>query len=138
MLILNRELFGLSISSCKYNIEREKIMTITQLNEIVATADKKAIAKEFKKLGYILCNRSRKLGKVGIVELIQAVESETEDFADSKHKHLYDGCICGTVKGYENYEFVYVNVYDIKPSTDPFDDEETAMQTEMLIWAKEI
>ena len=40
--------------------------------------------------------------------------------------------------GYENYEFIVVEVYDIKPSADPFDDEETAIQTGMLIWAKEL
>ena len=40
--------------------------------------------------------------------------------------------------GYENYEFIFVEVYDIKPSADPFDDEETAIQTGMLIWAKEL
>ncbi len=51
---------------------------------------------------------------------------------------MYSGCICGRVTGYENYEFNFVEVYDIKPSADPFDDEETAIQTGMLIWAKEL
>jgi len=111
-------------------------MTLEQLTEIIRTANKKAITAEFKKLGYTLCNKGGKLGKVGIVDLVQAVKQETEDFTDSESKHLYNGRICGTVKGYESYEFVYINVYDIKPSTDPFDEEETAVQTEMLIWAK--
>ena len=113
-------------------------MTPTQLTEIIRTADKKAITKQLRELGYTYCDDDRKLGKVGIIEIVNAVKYETDDFSDAEHKHLCNGRICGTVKGYESYEFVFVNVYDIKPSSDPFDDEETAIQTEMLIWAKEI
>ena len=113
-------------------------MTLQQLTKIIKTADKKAIVAEFKLLGYIDCNHSRKLGKVSVVDLIKAVKYETEDFDDKSHKHLYNGRICGNIKGYEKFEFIYINVYYIKASTNPFDDEETAMQTEMLIWAKEI
>lgn len=112
-------------------------MLIEYLTQIIRTADKKAIAKQLKELGYTLCNSDRKLGKVGIVELVRAVKLETEDFTDAEREHLFNGRICGTVKGYENYEFIFVNTYNIKPSVDPFDDEETAIQTEMLIWAKE-
>ena len=50
-----------------------------------------------------------------------------------KYIYLFAG-----LAGYENYEFIFVEVYDIKPSADPFDDEETAIQTGMLIWAKEL
>ena len=113
-------------------------MDLSQLTVIVATANKKQIKDRLKALGYIDCNSDRKLGKVGIVELVNAVKFETEDFIDNDRKHLYNGRICVAVKGYESYEFVFVNIYDIKPSTDPFDDEETAIQTEMLIWAKEV
>lgn len=113
-------------------------MTLTQLTVIIRTADRKAIADELKRLGYIYCNRHHKLGKVGIVPIIQAVEQETEEFADNARKHLFNGRICGIVKGYEKYEFVYVSIFDIKPSTDPFDDEETVTQTAMDIFAKEI
>lgn len=113
-------------------------MTKVELTEIVKLADKTAIDSELEKRGYIYCNEHKKLGKVSIVPLMQRVIDETEDYADSERKHLYNGRICGKVKGYENYEFIYVNVFDIKPSADPFDDEETAMQTSMLIWAKEL
>lgn len=113
-------------------------MTIEELTTIVQTADKKKVADEMKRIGYVLCNTNRKLGKVGIVELVNAIKQETEDYSDSEHKRLFNGRICNAVKGYENYKFVIVNVYEIKPSDDPFDDEETAIQTEMLIYAKEI
>ena len=113
-------------------------MTLQQLTEIIRKADKKAITKQLQELGYTYCNDDRKLGKVSVVDLVLAIKDATEDFADGQRKHLYNARICGTVKGYENYEFVFVNVYDIKPSTDPFDNEETAVQTEMLIWAKAV
>lgn len=113
-------------------------MTPTQLTEIIRTADITTIHRELLSLGYTYFNKDKKLGKVGIVPLVQAITGETEEIADEQHKHLFKGYICGTVKGYESYEFVFVNVYDIKQSTDPFDDEETAIQTDMLIFAKEI
>lgn len=113
-------------------------MTKEELTEIVKLADKTAIDSELEKRGYIFCNEHKKLGKVGIVSLVQSVICETEDYTDYERKHLYSGCICGSVTGYENYEFIFVEVYDIKPSADPFDDEETAIQTGMLIWAKEL
>lgn len=113
-------------------------MTIEELTEIVKLADKVAFESELKKSGYIYCNNHKKLGKVSIVPLVQAVCAETEDYTDSEHKHLYSGCICDTIKEYENYEFLYINVFDIKPSADPFDDEEMAIQTSMEIWAKEL
>lgn len=113
-------------------------MTKEELTEIVKLADKTAIDSELEKRGYIFCNEHKKLGKVGIVSLVQSVICETEDYTDDERKHLYSRCICGSVAGYENYEFIFVEVYDIKPSADPFDDEETAIQTGMLIWAKEL
>lgn len=113
-------------------------MTLDELTTIIRTADKTAISERLKQLGYIYCNKDKRLGKVGIVELVNAIKHETEDFTDSEHKHLYNGRICYGVKGFEQFEFVLVNVFDIKPSTDPFDDEETAIQTEMNIWGKEI
>lgn len=113
-------------------------MTLDQLTTIIRTADKTTITKQLRELGYTLCNKDKRLGKVGIVELVNAITQETEDFIDSEHKHLYNGRICETVKGYENYEFIIINVFDIKPSTNPFDDEETAIQTEMHIWTKEM
>lgn len=113
-------------------------MDISQLTEIVLVANKEQIGSRLKALGYTYCNEDQKLGKVGIVELVNAVKFETEDFSDAERKHLYNGRLCGTVKDYENYEFLFVNVFDVKPSTDPFDDEEIAIQTEMLIWAKEV
>lgn len=111
-------------------------MTLEQLTDIIKAADKSEITKALEQFGYTLCNKDKKLGKVGIVELVQAIRLKTEDYTDKERKRLFNGRICGTVKGYDDYEFVLINIYAIKPSTDPFDDEETAIQTDMLIWAK--
>ena len=113
-------------------------MTKEELTEIVKLADKTAIDSEMEKRGYIYCNGHKKLGKVEIVPLFQSVICETEDYTDDDRKHLYSGCICGRVTGYENYEFNFVEVYDIKMSTAPFDNEEIAGQTRMDVWAKEL
>ncbi len=113
-------------------------MTLPQLTEIVKTADKKAITKQLKKHGYIFCNKDKKLGKLSIVDLFNGDEQQLEDVIDNAHMYVYDGCITRNVKGYEQYEFITITVCKICPSTDPFDNEETAIQTEMLIWAKEI
>lgn len=113
-------------------------MTKEELTEIVKLADKTAIDSEMEKCGYIYCNKHKKLGKVEIVPLFQSVICETEDYTDDERKHLYSGCICGRVTGYENYEFNFVEVYDIKMSTAPFDNEEVAGQTRMDVWAKEL
>ena len=113
-------------------------MTKEELTGIVKLADKTAIDTELEKCGYIYCNGHKKLGKVGIVSLVQSVIGETEDYTDDERKHLYSGCICGSVTGYENYEFIFVEIYDIKISTDPFENEEIARQTRMDVWAKEL
>ncbi|MCM1195196.1 MAG: hypothetical protein NC332_04600 [Firmicutes bacterium] len=113
-------------------------MTIGTLAAVVRTADKSEIFERLQQLGYIYCNQDKQLGKVGIVELVNAITFETEDLADCKRKKLYNGRICRGVIGYENYEFILVNTFEVRPSTDPFDDEETAVQTEMLVWAKKI
>ena len=113
-------------------------MTKEELTGIVKLADKTAIDTELEKCGYIYCNGHKKLGKVGIVSLVQSVIGETEDYTDDERKHLYGGCICLSVTGYENYEFIFVEIYDIKISTDPFENEEIARQTRMDVWAKEL
>lgn len=87
---------------------------------------------------HILQHSIKNSAKVEIVPLFQSVICETEDYTDDERKHLYSGCICGRVTGYENYEFNFVEVYDIKMSTAPFDNEEIAGQTRMDVWAKEL
>lgn len=110
-------------------------MRIEELSDIVKLADLKAITKEMKRLGYINCSDQRQLEKIGIVTLINSIVLRTEDIADSKGKYIYSGHICGTIAGYEKYEFIIINVYYSKPSADPLDKEKTVLETEMHVWA---
>ncbi len=111
-------------------------MVIEELVEIVSLVDPDAIAKELKRLGYHYCNEHGKFGKIGIVPIIAATVQSTENFIDEKRKYLYSGHICGPIEGHEEYEFLYVNVYSAKPSSDPLASNEAALQTEMSVWAK--
>ena len=103
-------------------------MKIEQLTEIIRTADKKAITKQLKELGYIDCKKDKKLRYLSIETLFKGKLEETETFPDSKDKRTYQGGIFTQVKGYEQLEFIIVNINDHK-NTFPID---------MLIWAKEI
>ena len=103
-------------------------MTLQQLTEIIKTADKKAITKQLKKLGYIDCKKDKKLRYLSIETLFKGKLEETDTFPDGKNKRTYQGGIFTQVKGYAQLEFVIVNINDHK-NTFPID---------MLIWAKEI
>lgn len=102
-------------------------MTLQQLTEIIRTADKKTITKQLKELGYIDCKKDKKLRYLSIETLFKGNLEETDAFPDSKNKRTYQGGIFTQVKGYEQLEFVIVNINDDK-NTFPID---------MLIWAKE-
>lgn len=103
-------------------------MTLTQLTEIIRTADKKAITKQLKELGYIDCKKHKEYGKISLDTLFDGKLQETEEYTNSKGKRRYQGGIITQVKGYEKLEFVLVNINDDK-NTFPVD---------MLIWAGEI
>lgn len=103
-------------------------MTLPQLTEIIRTADKKAITKQLKELGYIDCKKDKQLRYLSIETLFKGNLEETDTFPDSKNKRTYQGGIFTQVKGYEQLEFIIVNINDHK-NTFPIN---------MLIWAKEI
>lgn len=103
-------------------------MTLTQLTEIIRTADKKQITKRLQELGYIDCKKDKQLRNLSLEILFNGELEETETFPDSKGKRTYHGGIFTQVKDYEQLEFVIVNINDRK-NTFPID---------MLIWTKEI
>lgn len=103
-------------------------MTLQQLTEIIRTADKKAITKQLRELGYIDCKKDKKLRNLSLETLFNGELEETDIFPDGKGKRTYQGGIFTAVKGYEQYEFIILNINDNK-NTFPID---------MLIWAKEI
>lgn len=103
-------------------------MTLTQLTEIIRTADQKAITKQLLELGYIDCKKHKQYKHINLVELFKGNDVETDEYPDSNGKRTYQGGIFTQVKGYEQLEFIVVNINDNK-NTFPID---------MLIWAKEM
>ena len=103
-------------------------MTLEQLTEIIRTVDQKTITKRLYELGYTFCNKDNKLQKLPIETLFKGEIVETETFPDRKSKRTYQGGIFTQVQGYEQFEFVVVNVNDHK----------NVFPVDMLIWAKEI
>ena len=103
-------------------------MTPEQLTEIIRTADKKEITKKLLTLGYFDCKKHKELRKLPIETLFKGKLEETATFPDKKGKRTYQGGIFTEVKGFEQLEFIIVNINDHK-NTFPID---------MLIWAKEI
>lgn len=103
-------------------------MTLEQLTEIIRTADKKTIIRQLRELGYFDCKKHKELRKLPIETLFKGKFEETDTFSDRKGKRTYQGAIFTQVKGYEQFEFLVVNINDHK----------NVFPIDMLIWAKEI
>ena len=103
-------------------------MTHQQLTEIIRIVNKKAIANQLKAIGYIDCKKHKELRYLSIEILFKGELEETDTFPNSNGKRTYQGGIFTHVKGYEQYEFVIVNISDHN-HTFPID---------MLVWAKDI
>ena len=103
-------------------------MHISQLTEIVVTANKKQIKKQLKTLGYTDCIKHKVYKHINLEVLFKGDLQETETFSDGKAKQTYQGGIFTNVKGYESLEFITININDDK----------NVFPVEILIWAKEI
>ncbi len=103
-------------------------MTLQQLAGIIRTADQNTITQQLKALDYIDCKKDKKLRNLSIETLFKSDIQYTETFSDKNGKRTYEGGIFTQVKGYEQLEFIIVNINDNK-NTFPID---------LLIWAKEI
>ena len=103
-------------------------MTLIELTDIIRMADEKAVNSELKRLGYIDCAKHKQYKHISLRDLFDGNLQETSDYPDSKGKRTYQGGIFTAVNGYEQIEFVIVNINDKKH---PF-------PIKMLIWAKEI
>ena len=101
-------------------------MTIQQLTEIIRIADKKAIIKQLKELGYVDCKKDKELRNLSLVKLFEGELEETDTFSDAKNKFTYEGAIFTQVKGYEQLEFVIVNINDSKK----------VFPVDLLIWTQ--
>lgn len=85
-------------------------MTLQQLTEIIRTADKRQITKQLRELGYIDCKKHKQLRNLSLETLFKGKLEETETFPDNKDKRTYEGGIITQVKGYEQLEFVIINI----------------------------
>ncbi len=103
-------------------------MTKKELTTIVKTAEQKTIKAELKQRGYIDCKKHKEYKYIRIDVLFKGDLLETDTFPDAKRKRTYQGGIFTNVDGYQNLEFVIININDDK-NTFPVD---------MQIWAKEI
>ncbi|MCH5148446.1 MAG: hypothetical protein J1G05_03670 [Clostridiales bacterium] len=103
-------------------------MTSVRLTEIIRTADKKAITRQLRELGYFDCKKHKELRNLLIETLFKGDMEETDIFHDSKFKLNYQGAIVINVNGYEQLEFILVNINGHK----------NVFPTNLLIWAKEI
>ena len=103
-------------------------MKLIQLTEIIKTANKKAITKTLKTLGYTDCKKHKELRHLNLEPLFKGELQETETFPDKKGKRTYEGGIFTQVNGYEQLEFIIVNINDDK----------NIFPIDMLIWTKEI
>ena len=101
-------------------------MTIQQLTEIIRIADKKAITKQLKELGYVDCKKDKELRHLSLVNLFEGELEETDTFSDDKNKFTYEGAILTQVKGYEQLEFVIVNINNSKK----------VFPVDLLIWTQ--
>jgi len=103
-------------------------MKLDSLAEIIGIADKKAITKHLKELGYIDCKKDKQLRNLSLETLFNGELQETEQFPDEHGIRRYQGGIILQVAGYERLEFIIVNINDDK----------NVFPVDMLIWAKEI
>ncbi|MDE6075694.1 MAG: hypothetical protein K2G26_04575 [Clostridia bacterium] len=103
-------------------------MDILQLTEIVATANKKQIKDRLKALGYTDCKKHKVYKHINLEVLFKSDLQSTETFPDNKGKRTYEGGIFTNVKGYDDLEFITININDDK----------NVFPVDMLIWAKEV
>lgn len=101
-------------------------MTLPELTNIIRTADEKAIKSELKRLSYIDCAKHKEYKHISLTDLFNGDLQETDDYPDSRGKRTYQGGIFTTVKGYEQLEFIIVNINDKKHN----------FPIKLLIWAK--
>lgn len=84
-------------------------MNIEQLNEIVKQTNLKTIKKELRAAGFCNCKLSLRLRRASLYDIAMAPYEKTADFSDGNGNE-YNGNLIHNVKGFEQYEFVIVQL----------------------------
>ena len=85
-------------------------MQIEQLNKIVAIANKAAILRELKALGYRNCTQSKKYRDLPLPAIFRGTEQSTEWVSNMFGDRLYKAYTFNDVAGAEQTEFVVLEV----------------------------
>lgn len=85
-------------------------MQIELLNKIVAIANKAAILRELKSLGYRNCVQSKKYRDFSLPVIFKGTEQSTEWVYNNKGDRLYKAYTFNNVAGAEQTEFVVLEV----------------------------
>ncbi len=107
-------------------------MTIEELNDIVKLTNTRKIERALRAAGYFDCVKHKQLCHLSLLELANAEIQDGAEYLTTNGKWLFDGQLAEHVKTAENYEFVLVNIFNT-----PKDPNGVAMQTDILIWARE-
>lgn len=105
-------------------------MELAKLKEIIALADKNAIVRELKALGYEDASKSRKYRDFSLTKIVHGEQKETE-WVNGVNKLEYSGHIYTNVEGAEQAEFIAVSVNKIGK------DGETSLPHALLWFVKE-
>lgn len=85
-------------------------MQIEQLNKIIAIANKAAILRELKSLGYRNCVQSKKYRDFSLPVIFKGTEQSTEWVSNMFGDRLYKAYTFNDVAGAEQTEFVVLEV----------------------------
>lgn len=92
-------------------------MELAKLKEIIALADKNAIIRELKALGYEDASKSRKYRDFSLTKIVHGEQKETE-WVNGENRLEYSGHIYTNVEGADGAEFVAISVNKIDKQKD--------------------
>lgn len=90
----------------------EKIMKIDKLKEIVLLADKSAIVRKLKALGYEDARKNATYRNFSLEKIVRGEQEETE-WINRENRFEYNGRIYTNVEGAEQAEFIAICINKI-------------------------
>lgn len=108
----------------------EKIMKIDKLKEIVLLADKSAIVRKLKALGYEDARKNETYRNFSLEKIVRGEQEETE-WINRENRFEYNGRIYTNVEGAEQAEFIAICINKISK------DGETSLPYALLWFVKE-